>query len=143
MTPRDADRLAEFLRAEGAPDAVVHGGLEVLLSGWERTVGAVEAGYPGDYEDYLADLDGRQLLAQALSRITRAQAEAVAARLEALDLRMRAATTPVARCVWGAIVADEEGWTAEGNWWYFVRPLTGRAELLGEFPGDCFAKPEP
>lgn len=134
MPPRDADRLAEFLRAEGAPDTVVHGGLAVLLAGWERMVGAVEAGYPGDYEDYLGDLDGRQLLAQALTRVTPEQAEAVAGRLEALDLRMRAATTPVARCVWGAIVAEEEGWTAEENWWYFARPNQGRAELLEEFP---------
>jgi len=134
MTPRDADRLAEFLKAEGAPDTVVHGGLEVLLIGWERTVAAVEAGYGGDYEDYLGDLDGRQLLAQALNRVTPAQASAVAVRLEALDARMRAATTPVARCLWGAIVAEEEGWTAEGNWWYYARPKVGSREFLEEFP---------
>ncbi len=136
MTPRDADRLAEFLKAEGAPDTVVHGGLEVLLIGWERAVAAVEAGYPGDYEDYLGDLDGRQLLAQALARVTPEQAAPVAKRLAGLDDRMRATTTPVARCLWGAIVADEEGWTAEGNWWYYARPRVGREELLDEFPGS-------
>ena len=66
MTPRDAGNLEQFLREAGASDTVVRGGLEVLLVGWERTVGAIESGYTGDYEDYLGDLDGRQLLAQAL-----------------------------------------------------------------------------
>ena len=134
MNRRDAGDLAQFLRDEGASDLVVQGGLDVLLSGWERTVAAVEEGYAGDYEDYLGDLDGRQLLAQALERVTKHQAAAVAARLEALDARMRAATAPVARCLWGMIVADEEGWSPEDNWWYFVRPVSGPEEFLAEFP---------
>lgn len=134
MSGRDAGNLEEFLREEGAPDAVVRGGLDVLLAGWERTVAAVEAGYAGDYEDFLGDLDGRQLLAQALERVTREQAGAVMAPLRDLDRRMRAATAPVARCLWGNIVADEEGWSPEDNWWYFVRPLNGPPEFLAEFP---------
>lgn len=134
MNPIDAGGLEAFLRGEGAPDRVVFGGLEVLLAGWERMVGAVEAGYPGDYEDYLNDVDGRQLLAQALVRVTPGQAASISDRLSALDARMRAATVGVSRCLWGAIVAEEEGWTADGNWWYFVKPKAGRAELLEEFP---------
>lgn len=134
MTGRDAGSLEDFLREEGAPNSVVQGGLEVLLAGWERTVTAVEAGYSGDYEDYLGDLDGRQLLAQALERVTREQAEFVMARLGALDARMRAATTPVARCLWGMIVADEEGWSPDDNWWYYARPLSGPPAFLQEFP---------
>jgi hypothetical protein len=134
MTGRDAGSLENFLREEGASDTVVQGGLEVLLAGWERTVTAVETGYTGDYEDYLGDLDGRQLLAQALERVTREQAEVVSARLSGLDERMRAATTPVTRCLWGMIVADEEGWSPDDNWWYFARPVSGAPAFLGEFP---------
>ena len=134
MTPRDAGGLEQFLRDAGASDSVVRGGLEVLLVGWERTVGAVEAGYSGDYEDYLGDLDGRQLLAQALERVAPERAAEVAARLAALDARMRAATIPVARCLGGMIVADEEGWSPEDNWWYYARPLSGPPEFLEEFP---------
>lgn len=134
MTGRDAGNLEQFLREEGAPDTVVRGGLEVLLAGWERTVAAVEGGYGGDYEDFLGDLDGRQLLAQALERVTREQAAHFAARLAELDGRFRAATTPVARCLWGNIVADEEGWSPDDNWWYFVRPLRGPEAFLAEFP---------
>lgn len=134
MTARDAGNLEEFLRQEGAPDMVVQGGLEMLLAGWERTVDAVEEGYGGDYEDYLSDLDGRQLLAQALERLSREQSADISARLVELDHRIRAVTTPVERCLWGNIVADEEGWAPEDNWWYFVKPLNGPAEFLAEFP---------
>ncbi len=134
MTGRDGGNLEQFLREEGAPDAVVHGGLEVLLTGWERTVGSIEAGYSGDYEDFLGDLDGRQLLAQALERVTREQAAACAARLAELDQRVREATLPVARCLWGNIVADEEGWSPEDNWWYYIRPRDGAPAFLAEFP---------
>ncbi len=134
MTGRDAGNLEQFLREEGAPDSVVHGGLEVLLVGWERTVGSVEAGYSGDYEDLLGDLDGRQLLAQALERVTREQAAAFSARLIELDRRIRAVTTPVQRCLWGNIVADEEGWSPEDNWWYYIRPVDGPPDFLAEFP---------
>lgn len=134
MSARDAGNLEDFLREEGAPDVVVRGGLDVLMAGWERTVAALEAGYAGDYEDYLGDLDGRQLLAQALERVTREQADSVAERLQQLDARMRAVTTPVARCLWGMIVADEEGWSPEDNWWYFMKPVLGAPEFLAEFP---------
>ncbi|MEZ4413445.1 MAG: hypothetical protein R2910_10720 [Gemmatimonadales bacterium] len=134
MTGRDAGNLEAFLREEGAPDAVVRGGLEVLLAGWERTVAAVEEGYGGDYEDYLSDLDGRQLLAQALERVTRDQAAQFSEKLAELDRRIRAVTAPVERCLWGNIVADEEGWSPEDNWWYFVKPLRGPEAFLAEFP---------
>lgn len=134
MNSRDAGGLEEFLRGEGASDRVVQGGLDVLIAGWERTVAAVEAGYASGYEDYLNDLDGRQLLAQALERVSPAQAAVVAERLDVLDSRMRAATTPVKRCLWGMIVAEEEGWTPEANWWYYARPRSGPAAFLAEFP---------
>jgi len=134
MSARDAGGLGEYLRGEGASDQVVQGGLDVLLDGWERTVTAVEAGYERGYEEYLNDLDGRQLLAQALARVTPAQAAAVEERLEAIDARMRAATTPVARCLWGAIVAEEEGWEPGANWWYYARPQRGPEDFLSEFP---------
>ena len=134
MSARETGGLEEFLRGQGASDRVVQGGLDVLLAGWERTVAAVEAGFASGYEDYLNDLDGRQLLAQALERVSPAQAAVVAERLEALDARMRGATTPVARCLWGMIVAEEEGWTPKANWWYYARPRSGSAEFLAEFP---------
>jgi len=136
MTARDSGGLGEYLRGEGAPDRVIQGGLDVLLDGWEQTVSAVEQGYTRGYEEFLNDLDGRQLLAQALARVTPAQAVPAQERLEGIDARMRASTAPVARCLWGAIVAEEEGWDPVGNWWYYARPLQGPGDFLAEFPPD-------
>ena len=99
-----------------------------------ETTAPFEAGYAGDYEDYLGDLDGRQLLAQALERVTPDQAALVEARLRELDDRMRAATVPVTRCLGGMIVADEEGWSPDDNGWYYARPLRGAPACLEEFP---------
>ena len=64
MAPRrPADAVRRFLRARGSPAHVVEEGLEGLVRGWEETVERVAAGYPLDtIEDYLNDLDGRQLL---------------------------------------------------------------------------------
>jgi len=73
-------------------------------------------------------------MAQALERVSREQAAAFSERLGELDLRMRSATVPVDRCLWGNIVADEEGWSPGDNWWYFLRPLAGPPAFLAEFP---------
>ena len=131
-----SDRLREYLARVGASPKVVAGGLEVLLRGWEQTVTAVEAGYTLSFDDYLNDIDGRQLLAQALEVAAPEEAARLADRLASLDARMRAAVEPVRRCVWGHIVEEEEGWTPERNWWYFARPRRGAAAFLEEFGRD-------
>ena len=30
--------------------------------------------------------------------------------------------TPAGRCLWGNIVAEDEQWIDEVNWWYFEKP---------------------
>ena len=55
-----------FLLSRGCPDDVVEMGLEGLLLEWERAVAQVESGYPLGLDDYLNDLDGRQLLEESL-----------------------------------------------------------------------------
>jgi hypothetical protein len=134
--PSSPDRLREFLERHGASPKVVAGGLEVLLRGWEQTVAAVEAGYALTFDDYLSDVDGRQLLAQALEVASAEQAARITDRLTALDERMRAAVEPVRRCVWGHIVEEEEGWSPERNWWYYARPRRGTPAFLEEFGRD-------
>ena len=132
----ESDRLRDFLKRHGASPQVVAGGLEVLLRGWEQTVAAVEGGYTATFEDYLSDVDGRQLLAQALEVASAEQAAHLTERLAALDQRMRAAVEPVQRCVWGHIVEEEEGWSPDRNWWYYARPKRSTSAFLEEFGRD-------
>ena len=48
--------------------------------------------------------------------------EAFLPRVRDADLRIRLELVPAGRCLWGGIVAGEEGWNEERNWWYFERP---------------------
>ena len=126
--PRKAvdDPVRKMLRERGASSQAVRGGLEYLLRRWRDTVAEVErmTGTPpaADMDEYLNDIDARQLLQDALAVATGDQKARVAEEVAALDERFRAATKPVLVGIWGAKNAAKAGWTAERNWWYFRVP---------------------
>jgi len=130
------DRVRQFLADRGSPRHVVDGGLEGLLRGWEATVAAVADGYPLDtLDDYLNDLDGRQILDEALAVAPRAKARRLRRRLDAADARFRELVVPTARCLWGDRTAAEQGWAAGQSWWYWSRPRRAGAGLDREIDG--------
>ena len=105
-----SDPVREFLRQRGAPAHLVEGGLDALLQAWEQIVQSVESGYLLDLDDYLNDMDVRQLIEESLLVATDAQRKEAAGRLEKIDEQMRAQVEPTSACLWGAEVAHEEGW---------------------------------
>ncbi len=129
---RDHDPVRELLRARGSAAHVIAGGLPGLLEAWENLVRAVEAGYALGLDDYLNDLDVRQLLADALAVAPPKERAAHEERLQRADEQMQALLAPVEVCLWGEEVAEEEGWTARNNWWYFSRPRHGDPDFLAE-----------
>jgi hypothetical protein len=116
------DPVRDYLRSSGAPYSVVAQGLRGLVENWERVVAQVLEGYNLTLDDYLNDMDGRQLLENALELAPEEVREAFLPRVHDADLRVRLNLVPAGRCLWGGIVADDEGWTEERNWWYFERP---------------------
>jgi len=122
----------EFLRARGCPEPVVTAGADGLVSDWERVVEQVEKGYPLGLDDYLNDMDGRELIAALMASVARALAPPQKRRLLAADERMRAATVPLAHCLWGDRLAAANGWNATRNWWYFSRPANPGPDLAQE-----------
>ena len=118
-----SDPVREFLVERGCPDDLVAGGLEGLVGEWERAVQQVDAGYPLGLDDYLNDLDARQLLEDVLEVSPPLERAAAAARVRVADERMHHRVRLVGECLWGARVAASEGWTAAANWWYFAVPL--------------------
>lgn len=122
------DPVRAWLAARGCRADVVEGGLEGLVDTWERVVGEVERGYDLTLDDYLNDLDARDLLDRALALASDAQRTALRGRVTAVDGRFRDATTPCP-CVWGEDVAQEEGWLREREWWYFARPRKAGTHL--------------
>jgi hypothetical protein len=122
----------EFLRARGCPEPVVSAGADGLVEEWERLVDQVEKGYPLGLDDYLNDLDGRELIAALMSAVSRALTPVQKRRLVAADERMRAAVQPLEHCLWGDRLAAANGWDAERNWWYFSRPRRPGPDLAQE-----------
>ena len=126
------DPVRELLRARGSAVHIIEGGLPGLLESWETFVQTVEEGYTLGLDDYLNDLDVRQLLEDALAVAAVNERKAITPRLQRADDQMQLIVKPTEVCLWGDEVAEEEGWTAKNNWWYFSRPRYGDPEFLAE-----------
>ena len=123
------DAVREFLEARGAPEHVVEGGLEGLLEQWENAVDDVEQIYPLGLDDYLDDMDGRELLEGAMEVAPIDDRRAHLKRLHKADERMKALLVPAGRCLWGSDMAEQHDWTPQRNWWYFMCPSDPGPEL--------------
>jgi len=128
-------RVRVFMIRRGAPARVVAAGLEGLIQEWERIGRDVADGYPLDtLEDYLNDMDVRNLIHDAVAEVPEALDAAMRARLDDADRALRAQLLPATECLWGAEQAAREGWNARERWWYFMRPARpgpGLSEALG------------
>jgi hypothetical protein len=130
-----SDPVREFLRRSGAPHAIIVSGLRGLVANWERIVDQISQGYAGGLDDYLTDMDSRQLLENALSVAPPELHEEAVGRVREADRRARLELVPAGRCLWGGIVAEEEGWEPDRNWWYFERPVHPGPRLKEELAG--------
>ncbi len=128
----DQDPVRAYLQETGSAQHVIDQGLEGLVESWERLVQSVDEGYALGLDDYLNDLDVRQLLEEVLAEATDEQREEYGERIRRADEAMKSLVEPTTGCLWGDEVATEEGWTAQKNWWYFSRPIKASEELLSE-----------
>ncbi|MBK8250351.1 MAG: hypothetical protein IPK85_23590 [Gemmatimonadetes bacterium] len=125
-----SDAVQRLLEARGCPAPIVAAGLPGLVSMWSEIVATIESGYPLTLDDYLNDMDLRDLLAAAIAVAGPEGPREVEERLTSADARFRAQTMP-SPCLWGDDIADEEGLDAEREWWYYRRP-TRPGEALSE-----------
>jgi hypothetical protein len=123
------DPVRDLLERRGCPAHVVAGGLNGLVEQWEHAVDDVEEIYPLGLDDYLNDMDNRQLIEEALEVASEAERRAATPRIRRADERMRALIEPAGRCLWGADLAEQHDWTPQRNWWYFTRPREPGPEL--------------
>lgn len=121
MTP--ADPVAAFLRDRGLADEIVSEGAEGLVARWEQAARDAERErYPFGIEDWLNELDGRQLLHELATRVPAALPAGLAARLAEADARLEAVTVTAGACLWGDSLAARMGWRAAHEWWYWRTP---------------------
>jgi hypothetical protein len=113
--------------------------VQTLLAKWERFAESLAAGYDFDLDNYLNDLDVRQMLADAIARSEAAEAKSAEAKalspkvlrtkLRAADAMVRRATQRVDTCLWGSRNAKKHGYAPDQNWWYFAVPTRRCAEF--------------
>lgn len=130
------DPVREYLREKGCGEHVISGGFVGLVENWERVVASVSAGYNLGLDDFLNDLDARQLLEEALSVALPDEIQQQLARIQATDAQMKSLLLPADECLWGDEVAEEEGWTREQNWWYFGIPRNAGQALRTELSAE-------
>jgi len=117
------ESVARFLRARGCAAHVVDGGLAGLLGRWAAAVEELGSGYRWTFDDYLNEVDGRQILEEALAHAEDEERIAYLDALAVLDERADEWLAPPADCLWGEAAARTNGWRPEREWWYFRRPL--------------------
>lgn len=124
--------VLDFLERKGCPEHVLGGGLPGLVKSWEQVVEEVKRGYALTLDDYLNDLDGRQILEEALGVAPEEEKKIFRERIARADRKMQALIEPAGKSLWGNEVAEAEGWTPKKNWWYFSRPKKGDKDFLAE-----------
>jgi hypothetical protein len=129
------DPVLVFLQSQGCSRAVIEGGLPGLVALWEQTVERVAGEYPGGLETYLNDMDTRELLHEAWQIARDDQREESRPRLDAADRRMRGLVVPAGQCLYGDLVATDEGWKPDSHWWYFSIPARASVRFMSELKG--------
>lgn len=103
-----------------------------LIDQWVEFTGDLDKGYSFDLDNWLNDVDVRELILEALPMFSREEMGEHALKLDQADATFRAATRDFKKCVWGKGTARKERWTPEKNWWYFRTPLSSNAQLEDE-----------
>jgi hypothetical protein len=116
------DPTQDYLKKRGLRADLVAGGLAGLLDRWAAVVASIRKGYDLTLDDYLNDMDLRQLIEDALPHATVRGHKQATVRLYELDEQVRALLKEHPRCLWGATAEARNGWTPEQNWWYFAVP---------------------
>ncbi len=129
------DRVRRYLTGRGVPDFVVEEGLSGLVRRWRETARSVRRGYPLGMDDYLNDLDGRQLISEVLPLVEPAERKKLRSRVVEADSLFRRHSKATRVCLWGGREARQRRWTSRKNWWYYRIPTTPGARLRPDFPG--------
>lgn len=133
-----SDPIRNYLRKKGCSEHVVKTGLAGLIETWETIVTEISHGYDLTMEDYLNDMDTRQLIQEVAPLATTPAQKSLVKKLNRIDAIMRTLIEPTMTSLWGDAVAAEHGWLPEHHWWYFHRPKNAgpelREELEKQFP---------
>ena len=114
----------------GPPDVA---DLRELIDQWAEFTGDLERkDYSFDLDNWLNDVDVRELILEALPMFSREELGEHALKLDQADKDFMSGTRDLKKCVWGKGTARKEKWTPQKNWWYFRKPVRSNAQLEDE-----------
>jgi hypothetical protein len=122
-----SDPARDYMKSRGASSHVVEGGLPAAVARWESIAESVD-GYDLTLDDWLNDMDLRDIIAGALAAAGKSEGKLVSGQLKQADDRFREATVATGP-VWGNAVAASHSHHPEGTWWYFRIPRHPGATL--------------
>ncbi len=135
------DPVQTYLESRGCAPHVVRRGLVGLLDQWNGIVAALARGHDGSLDEWLNDMDLRDILAGALAAAGQRDRKDASLVLDDADERFHAQTRPCP-CLWGEEIADTNSWRPEWQWWYFRRPAEPGPILREDLLVRGFLRPE-
>jgi hypothetical protein len=117
------DPVGEFCLQKGYAQHVVEGGLDYLITSWEKTSTEIATGYSFGFDDFLNDMDGRQILSDVLQVATEEQKRSIESRLIEADKLFMASTIESVACIWDKANEEQLGYSREKNWYYYRTPI--------------------
>jgi hypothetical protein len=89
---------------------------------WAKIVESLERGWRFDLDDWLNDMDLRQLIHDGWLLYGQEERGAVEEAIRRADSHFLLHTVDAGKCLWGRKTAKREKWSADKNWWYFRKP---------------------
>ena len=99
---------------------------------WGKIVEALERGWRFDLDDWLNDMDLRQLIHDGWPLYGPDEKAAVEAMIRQADSHFLLHTVDAGKCLWGRKTARRERWSATRNWWYFRKPRKAETAFIEE-----------
>jgi len=99
---------------------------------WAKIVEALERGWRFDLDDWLNDMDLRQLIHDGWPLYGPDEKGEVEAAIKRADSHFLLHTVDAGKCLWGRKTAKREKWSARTNWWYFRKPRKAQAAFVEE-----------
>ena len=133
MPDESTDAVARYLAARGVSLHLRKKSLREIIAQWDR-IARTAARYDLTLDDWLNDVDLRDIIAGALAVAPEREQREVRDALDRADDLFRSATTETKRSMWGDAVAKDDKHDQLRQWWYFRRPThpgkTMRTDLV-------------
>ena len=109
------------MKSRGVSDDLIDGGLDGAVDRWD-VIARSAKDYDFTLDDWLNDMDLRDIIEGALQAADEAERAAVSRRLVNADERLMKATVQTGS-IWGDAMAAAAAYDPGTTWWYFRRPV--------------------